>query len=185
MQEGVMKSSKLFAIAAAIVASVPLAGRAVQVADGTVYFDSPPRLEKAVTTIDSPRAFGATYYFTLTIPEDAGEPLGRLTVAQHEGFDEVRYRDEKTLAFEGDRWNRGEEVSLGLVASDRETNTISVRFDPPVEPGNRITVGLKPVRNPDLDGIYLFGVTAYPVGEKAHGQFLGFGRLHFYSNDSD
>ena len=26
---------------------------------------------------------------------------------------------------------------------------------------------------------------AFPTGEKPHGQFMGFGRLHFYSNDGD
>ena len=175
-----MNGSRMFAIAAAIVGSLPLASQAVQLADGTVYFDSPPRLEKAVTTVDSPRAWGATYYFTLTIPENAGEPLGRLVVSQREGLDDLRYRDEKTVAFEGDRWRKREEILLAEVTSDRETNTVSVSFDPPVAPGKRMTVGLKPVRNPDTGGVYLFGVTAYPAGDKAHGQFLGFGRLHFY-----
>ncbi|HEY9294790.1 MAG TPA: DUF2808 domain-containing protein [Phormidium sp.] len=41
-------------------------------------------------------------------------------------------------------------------------------------------MALDPVRNPCFSGVYLFGVTAFPQGEKAHGQFLGFGRFHFY-----
>jgi len=58
-----------------------------------------------------------------------------------------------------------------------------VTFDPPVTPGKR-SIGLRPVRNLRFSGVYLFGVTAYPVGEKSHGQFLGFGRLHFYGGGS-
>lgn len=33
-----------------------------------------------------------------------------------------------------------------------------------------------------FSGVYLFGVTAFPAGEKSHGQFIGFGRLHFYND---
>jgi hypothetical protein len=57
-----------------------------------------------------------------------------------------------------------------------------VTFDPPVPPGKIITIGLRPTRNPLYDGVYLFRVTAFPPGEKATGQFLGFGRLQFYTD---
>jgi Protein of unknown function (DUF2808) len=55
-----------------------------------------------------------------------------------------------------------------------------VQFNPPVQPGRKVTIALSPQRNPAYSGVYLFGVTAFPTGEKSHGQFLGFGRLHFY-----
>nr|WP_199755917.1 DUF2808 domain-containing protein [Chroococcidiopsis cubana] len=49
-----------------------------------------------------------------------------------------------------------------------------------MSPGTTVTVALRAKRNPS-GGIYLFGVTAFPTGEKSSGQFLGYGRLHFGS----
>jgi len=40
------------------------------------------------------------------------------------------------------------------------------------------------VRNPCYGGAYLFGLTAFPQGEVPHGQFLGYGRIHFYQGES-
>jgi hypothetical protein len=52
-----------------------------------------------------------------------------------------------------------------------------VVFEPAIAPGKTVTVALRPVQNPNFPGVYLFGVTAFPPGEKVHGQFLGFGRF--------
>ena len=54
----------------------------------------------------------------------------------------------------------------------------TIAFDPPVSPGTTVTVALRAKRNPS-GGVYLFGVTAFPAGERSWGQFLGYGRLHF------
>lgn len=51
-----------------------------------------------------------------------------------------------------------------------------------VQPGTTVTITLEVKRNPSTSGTYLFGVTAYPVGEKGIGSFLGHGRLFFYDN---
>ncbi len=51
-----------------------------------------------------------------------------------------------------------------------------------MSPGTKITIGLKAQQNPQRGGVYLFGVTAFAIGEKPHGQFLGFGRLQFYQH---
>jgi hypothetical protein len=32
--------------------------------------------------------------------------------------------------------------------------------------------------NPIGGGVYLFGVTAYPMGDHSSGMFLGYGRFH-------
>lgn len=154
--------------------------QAVTLADGTVYFVQPPRLLKASTTQSATSAWSATHYFTLDVPENAGEPLQRVTIAQREGVDVLRYDVEDSRAFIGQPRGKRQAVSLGEVTADRKTRTVSVTFDPPIAPGQTVTIGLRPVRNPNIGGVYLFGVTAFPAGEKAHGQFLGFGRLHFY-----
>lgn len=155
---------------------------AIQLRDGTVYFAQPPRLLDAITTYNEIYAWGATYYFTISLPENAGEPLQSLAINQHEGVENIRFDLNDSVAFEGKPSNKRQKIGLKDVVGDRKTRTITLTFDPPVSPGKTITIGLKPWQNPMNSGVYLFGVTAFPLGEKSHGQFLGFGRLHFYSS---
>ncbi|NJK54253.1 MAG: DUF2808 domain-containing protein [Leptolyngbyaceae cyanobacterium SU_3_3] len=174
-------------LGATLIASVSVGAfaptQAVQVANGTVYFNSPPRLVGASTTFNSAQAWSATYYFTLDLLENAGEPLQRVTIVQDEGVDAIRFDPKQIEAFEGERNRLGTKIPLGGVTVDRKTRSVSVVFNPPVAPGKRVTIALNPDRNPLSGGVYLFGVTAFPAGEKSHGQFLGFGRLHFYETD--
>ncbi|MBD2488530.1 DUF2808 domain-containing protein [Aulosira sp. FACHB-615] len=155
---------------------------AIQLQDGTVYFAQPPRLVNTVTTYNEIYAWGATYYFTISLPENAGEPLQSLAINQHEGVDNITFDLNDSVAFEGKPSGKGQKVALQTVTGDRKTRTITLTFDPPVSPGKTITIGLKPWQNPRSSGVYLFGVTAFPTGEKSHGQFLGYGRLHFYNS---
>jgi Protein of unknown function (DUF2808) len=154
---------------------------AVQLANGTVYFTSPPRLVGASTTFNSVQSWSATYYFTLNLLENAGEPLQRVTIAQDEGTDTIRFDPKHIEAFEGERRRLGAKIPLQATV-DRKARSVSITFDPPVAPGRLVTIALSPDRNPLYGGVYLFGVTAFPGGEKTHGQFLGFGRLHFYES---
>lgn len=168
-----------------LVASVNTTASAVQLSDGKVYFVQPPQLVSATSTFKEVNVWGATYYFTLNLPANAGEPLSVVTINQKEGADRVRFKLRDTIAFEGTRSERKKlQLPVAEVTQQRSPRTVTVWFNPPVNPGKTITIGLRPVRNPMVSGVYLFGVTAFPQGEKAHGQFLGFGRLHFYSNDS-
>jgi hypothetical protein len=154
--------------------------QAIQLSDGTVYFVQPPDLVDATTTFNSVQEWGATYYFTINLPQKAGEPLQRVTITQREGGDYIRFKLKDSRAFVGTRNRKGAQLTLGEVTQERKTRTVYVTFDPPVTPGKTVTIGLRPVQNPRFSGVYLFGVTAFPVGEKSHGQFVGFGRLHFY-----
>lgn len=158
------------------------ATQAVQLRDGTVYFTQPPELVTATNTFKGVNEWGATYYFTLDLPQNAGEPLQKVTINQHEGTSDIRFDLEDSRAFEGTRDRQGTRLTLGEVTRDKETQTVSLTFNPPVPPGKTITIGLRPVKNPMFSGVYLFGVTAFPQGQKSHGQFLGFGRLHFYNS---
>lgn len=156
------------------------AASAVRLADGKVYFIQPPSLESAITTFNNTYMWGATYYFTLKIPENAGEPLQKVTIEQQEGVDEIGFDLKDTSAFEGTRRRKGEKISLTAIADRKQRRTLTIVFEPPVSPGKTITIALNPLQNPRYAGIYLFGVTAFPAGDLTHGQFLGFGRLHFY-----
>lgn len=154
--------------------------QSVQLSDGKVYFVQPPSLVSATTTQNSVYSWGATYYFTIQVPENAGEPLQKVIINQYQGADRVRFSPNRTEVFEAKARRQTQDFALKDVTLDRETRSATVVFDPPVPPGKTVTIGLRPVRNPDISGVYLFGVTAYPPGENVHGQFLGYGRLHFY-----
>lgn len=177
----------MVSLGASLIASVGIAAiaqpsRAVQLANGTVYFASPPQLVGASTTFNWVQAWSATYYFTLNLSETAGEPLQKVTIVQDQGTDTIRFNPKRIEAFEGQQGRLGAKIPLGAVAVDRKTRSVSVSFDPPVAPGRFVTIALYPDYNPLYGGVYLFGVTAFPAGEKSHGQFLGFGRLHFYES---
>ncbi|MBW4440580.1 MAG: DUF2808 domain-containing protein [Plectolyngbya sp. WJT66-NPBG17] len=165
-----------------VLSSVTLPAQAVQVR-GTTYFTSPPRLVGASTTQNYVYAWSATYYFTLDVLENAGEPLQRVTIAQNEGIDRVRFNLKETEAFDGDR-RSNTKLGLGEVTQDDKTKAITVNFNPPVPPGKRVTIALSPYQNPAYGGVYLFGVTAFPQGEPSYGQFLGFGRISIYESNN-
>ncbi len=150
--------------------------RAVRFSDGTVHFAGIPLLGKVSTTDNSAWAWGATYFFTLQMPADASEPLKRIELKKTEGLDSIDFNLKRTFAYvNGDRHQ-----TIEVRAANPEENTLAIEFDPPVPPGTALTLGLKPYNNPRNGGVYLFGVTAFPAGEKASSQFIGYGRLQFY-----
>ncbi|MEC4819383.1 MAG: DUF2808 domain-containing protein [Scytonema sp. PMC 1069.18] len=159
--------------------------QAVQLRDGKVYFTQPPYLLGAKTTYNGVNMWGAKYYFTINIPENAGEPLQKITINQRDAIVHVRFDLEDSFAFEGTPSDRGQKLKIQDVTRDRETNAVSITFEPPLRPGQTVTIGLQPKQNPSVPGVYLFGVTAFPSGEQPHGQFLGYGRLQFYGGDID
>jgi Protein of unknown function (DUF2808) len=173
----------LMALTPALLGVLSLPSNPVQLGDGSTAFVNPPRLIRSTTTNSDVFGWSATYYFTVEVPETAGEPLQKLTIQQREGFDrDLDYDLRRSVALEGVSYRRkAPRISLGNVTFDRKTQTLVIPFDPPVAPGKTVTVGVSPYSNPSTGGIYLFGVTASPPGEKVRSQFLGFGRLSFFS----
>jgi len=153
--------------------------RSVQMSDGRTYFVNPPRLVESSTTQNAAYFRGARYYFTLTVPENAGELLQAVRITPQESLDPVDFYLNETEAFAGSRDREGAALPLSSVAGDRETQAITITFNPPVPAGRTVTVGLSPVRNP-ISGVYLYGVMAFPQGSRPYGQFLGYGRIHIY-----
>ena len=139
-------------------------------------------LVDAHTTFSGIRVRQAIYYFDLELPANAGESLQKVTIAQRQGADTIKFRLEKTRAFAGNHRRKGEKLVLATVTQDEVSKGITVTFAKPVQPGEKVTIGLKPRQNPDLGGTYLFGVTAFPTGEKPYGLYLGAGRLQFFQN---
>jgi Protein of unknown function (DUF2808) len=154
------------------------AAQAIQLSDGTVYFAKVPQLVGAATNDKAVGSLAPTYRFTINLPADAGVPMQRVTLVQTEGAGNIRFNLSPTTAYVGK--NRQALLPLGNISQDPQTRAIEVSFQPAIAPGTIVTIALRPVQNPSIGGTYLFGVTAYPQGEKAHGQFLGYGRLQFY-----
>ena len=161
-----------------------LPAAAVRLRNGQTFFNYPPSLLKATTSVVTTRTSGATYYFTLNVPKNAGEPLQAIKIVQRQNADTVEFQPSESVAFAGTRSARGPALSLVSIGGFQPPNDqeMTIVFDPPVLPGSIVTVALKPKRNPDPGGVYLFGVTAFPIGENSSGQFLGYGRLTFYDN---
>jgi hypothetical protein len=153
--------------------------------DGTTIFEKSPRLVDAITTYNTTYVWNATYYFTIALPENAGEPLQKVTIAQRQGSEDIKFYLDETVAYEGTADDKGRQISIAKVDFDENSNVITAIFAEPVSPGKLVTVGFKPKRNPQYEGIYLFGVTVFPRGEKPQGLYLGVGRLHFYGNDNN
>jgi Protein of unknown function (DUF2808) len=159
--------------------------QAITLSDGTTYFDNPPRFINATTSQDGTYIWGATYYFTISMPDNAGEPLQKVVIQQESGTSRPVFDPQKTAVFEGTRNDPGEELPIQEVDFDPETQAITVIFDPPIEPGKMITIRFHPVRNPGIGGRYLYGIAAFPVGTQPHGQFLGYGEIRIYDNQED
>ena len=157
---------------------------AVELPNGEVAFSKGPRLTRAATTSRSRNSPIATYQFTIEVPEDAKQALGSVTIQQRSGGDTVAFKEDKSSAFLGNSLAGGSDVSLAAVGGDieQQPGEAIVVFDQPIEPGNTVTVRVKPERNPSSAGAYQFGVTAYPEGENVRGLYLGSRRININNN---
>ncbi|MBR8830306.1 MAG: hypothetical protein N5P05_003401 [Chroococcopsis gigantea SAG 12.99] len=156
---------------------------AVQLADGTSAFTRSPRLLDFMTTMSSVSVWGAKYYLTIDFPAGAQEGLQSVAIQQKQGTEDIQFDLQKTFAFFGDRDNRQEAIPIREVTRDDGGN-ISIVFERAIDSGRTVTIGLVPYQNPFYDGVYLFGVTAFPTGDKPRGLYLGVGRLQFYRGGS-
>lgn len=142
------------------------------------YFGQPPQLLDVYTT-NNTEDRPADYRFRFEIPATAEQPIAQMIFTQVEGFGYPRFSESRTSAVV----NLGERAEAPLplvdVDDDRGDKTLILTFDPPVEPGQRITVVLRARHNPGA-GTYLYDITALPPGAAGLGQRLGIGRLQFY-----
>lgn len=157
---------------------------AVELPNGEVAFSKGPRLTRAATTFRSRNSPIATYQFTIEVPEDAKEALGSVVIQQRSGGDTVTFKEDKSSAFFGNSLAGGSDVSLAAVGrnTEQQPGEVGIVFDQPIEPGNTVTVRVKPERNPSSAGAYQFGVTAYPEGENVRGLYLGSRRININNN---
>lgn len=164
-----------------ILCSLNTSGLAVEFPDGRVAFEKGLILLDAHATHNSVRVKSAIYYFDLELPKDIGESLQQVSIKQRQGSDRLKFRLDKTRAYFGTHNDKQQELKISAT-QDEATKAITVVFQPPIPPGNQVTIGLKPKENPELGGVYLLGITAFPAGKKPLGLYLGAARLQFYQN---
>lgn len=155
-------------------ASLAVAG---QRPDGQFFFDHAPRLVRAETGAVAIAYWGGTTYdFTIAVPQDAGAPLQAVTITQDANPRAVEFNLNQIRAITAN----GTNIPIASIGGTQGTET-TIAFAQPIQPGETVTVTLKTDRNPSSEGTYLFGITAYPVGDQENGLSLGHGRVQIYS----
>lgn len=152
--------------------------KAIKLTNGKTAFEHTPSLTRSATSNRIRNNNYATYQFTLKVPENAGEALKAVKIQQLNTPKVIKFNDKESDAFIGDSFAGGKKLSLSAIGGNSQPGTVTVVFDKPVTPGETITVSLEPKNNPSISGVYLFGVTAYPVGENSNGIYVGTGRIH-------
>ncbi len=152
---------------------------ASDIGQGRQVFDHAPLLVRSAASFPD-AGVPSAYQFTITVPDNAGAPLQAVKVTQVENVETIQFDVSQTSAFEGNSFAGGPAVSLAHIGGlmPPNGNEVTVVFDPPVAPGKTVTVDLDAPRNPSFGTVYLFGVTAYPVGDNSPGLFLGHARIH-------
>jgi hypothetical protein len=143
--------------------------RAAQLADGTTQFDQPPSLLESGAT-ESHTSRGGMYYFTISVPANAGEPLAGVVVSpkveshhsDNSSDRDVQFNLNETEAFLGTPKQASTAIALQNV-EQLPSNDIRINFAQPVQPGTTLTIGLKPSERPSRSRDYQFGLTAFPV----------------------
>jgi hypothetical protein len=180
-----MRQFSLLALSVGLVLPIALANpaRTAQLTDGRSAFDHAPHLVRAASSFHQADA-PSTYQFTLTVPVNAGASLQAVRIVQEPNAGIVMFDMSRVHAFRGDSFAGGTAVSLANIGGEKpaDANEVMVVFDPPIPPGETVTVSLETDRNPRAAGAYLFGVTAFPTGEHSPGLFLGYGRVDLFEN---
>ncbi len=161
--------------------SIPAMQPQAGVSTGQMFFSRVPRLVR-VEASQKGAYEASTYEFTVSVPSDAGAPLQAVRIVQDQNFDTVKFNISQSKAFMGERYAAGPELPLASVGGAQPApGEATIVFNQPVQPGSTVTIALDVKANPPSGGVYEFGVTAFPAGEKGMGQFLGYGRINLYS----
>lgn len=114
------------------------------------------------------------YHVTLTLPSTSAIPLAAVRIEQSGNLEQPLTFDlDKTQAFNGSSAHLGEEIALQAVTQP-EASQIQVTFARPVQPGETITITLKPERLPSSSQTYQFAISALSATQA---EFLGYQQL--------
>lgn len=159
-------------------ATLSFPAQAVELGPEKTFFDSAPRLVSTSASQHSRRS-PSTYFFTIEVPPEAGEPLEAVTISQKSNLEEINFDLGDSHAFRGGGLS-GEAIPLSQIGSSQpRDNEVTLVFEQPVLPGNTVTVAVDVNQNPLYGGVYQFGVTAFSQGHLSPGLYLGSGRIGF------
>ena len=148
---------------------------------GQTYFANPPWKVDFTNYNWYVNQAQGKYYFTVTLAENAGAGLGGLVITQTRGVDRTfSLAPQRARAFLGRP--RREGAAIPLEASfDQATRTLRAVFPEPPQPGQVVTLALRPPLNPTWADTYLFAVQALPAGPNPVPAPLGVARLEIMS----
>ena len=148
--------------------------------EGQTWFTRPPWKVTFTNYYAYVGQTAAVYYFTVTLPEQAGAGLGGLVIQQTRGVDRsFQFAPGRTQAFQG--LPRREGASIPVQAQfDQNERRITVQFLQPPQPGQTVTVALKPWNNPFQSDTYMFSVQAVPAGPNPVPASLGFATMPIF-----
>lgn len=157
---------------------------ALDLGDAGVFFDHAPKLvhRDTMATYNVPNV-RSTYYFTISVPEDAGEPLKAVKITQLPNYEKVEFNVAASDAYVHHQTDGAEQVALSSIGGPKQEGEVTIIFDEPIQPGDEVELGLQVEENPRFGGIYQFSVTAFPEGLYGQGLDLGVARLHFSTGD--
>ncbi|NJL83542.1 MAG: DUF2808 domain-containing protein [Chloroflexaceae bacterium] len=149
--------------------------QALPLDNGRRTFEKSPRLVRAATSFRSPDT-PSTYFFSITVPADAGEPLQSVSIVQQPNFESIKFFPKRSRAFIPARPDHP--IAIAIQQNTAQFSSLLVVFEELVPPGKTVIIALR-ARNPQYGGIYQFGITAFPLGENSPGLYLGPARLQF------
>ena len=148
--------------------------------NGSTWFTKPPWKVEFRNYYWYVMQTGGEYYFTVSLPEQAGAGLGGLQIQQTRGVDtSFPFAPERTRAFLGRPRREGPAIPV-TAQFDAQSRCVSVQFPQPPQPGQTITVALRPWYNPTQSDTYMFAVQALPAGPNPRAASLGFATMPIY-----
>ena len=149
---------------------------------GATYFVKPPWSVDLISYQTYTYETRPEYFFRVSLDPGAGAPLGALTISQTRGVDRwFEFSVDRTTAFLGGTPRReGQKIPV-QASFDQASRTFTISFPQPVQPGNTVTVVLRPWTNPAQADTYMFAVNAYPAGPNPSPSSLGYGTLRIYN----
>ncbi len=166
----------------------PLLAQVQSVDQPSSQFTNPPVL-LSTSASASQRSQDGFYYFSIRLPETAGQSLAAVTIdPQTSRRSDITFDLDQTEAFVGTPDGNQAILTLRSVSRVEGSDAVQISFAQPIQPGTTVTVGLKPSQTPERRR-YEFGVTAIPTASPSNSdpaasalgqpEFLGNGEVSF------
>lgn len=117
------------------------------------------------------------YSFSINVPKTS-KPIKKVSVSQRGGAEKINFNQSAVRVVGSSE--RQKPLKVSQVEIDSKTRGITATFDPPIKPGQVLTLTVGVDENPLSEGTYLFNVAVY-TGKEPNPISLGVGRLRITS----